>query len=78
MALWLLENGAELNPKANVREAANGRGIWSTGDLAKASEVARVPWKLLMTRRSAMEALGLSKERLNKNWGGRTYGCHDV
>ena len=44
LALWLLENGAELNPRASVREDDAGRGIWSTGTLERDAEVARVPW----------------------------------
>ncbi len=35
-------------------------GIWSTGDLERDAEVARVPWKLLLTRASAQDALSLS------------------
>ena len=62
LALWLLENGAELNPRASVREDDAGRGIWSTGTLERDAEVARVPWKLLLTRASAQDALKLSSE----------------
>lgn len=29
LALWLLENGAELNPRASVREDDAGRGDWA-------------------------------------------------
>ena len=37
-------------------------GIWSTGTLERDAEVARVPWKLLLTRASAQDALKLSSE----------------
>ena len=32
LALWLLENGAELNPRASVREDDAGRGDWGVED----------------------------------------------
>lgn len=37
-------------------------GIWSTGDLKTGAEVARVPWKLLITRATAREALDIPRD----------------
>lgn len=72
LALWLLENGAELNPRASVREDEVGRGIWSSGALDLGAEVAKIPWRLLLTKATAMRSLGLSP-RLAKEVG--EYPC---
>lgn len=42
-------------------------GIWSTGDLNMGAEVARVPWKLLITRATAREALDIPRD-LAQDW----------
>ncbi|CAK9031918.1 5 bisphosphate carboxylase/oxygenase large subunit N-methyltransferase [Durusdinium trenchii] len=59
LALWLLEHGEQVHPSARLAFAARGgRGIWSLGALEKGAEVARIPWKLLLTQASAKKALG--------------------
>lgn len=57
LALWLLEQGAQVNSAAAVQSSATGRGIWSTQPLEQGAEVARIPYKLLLTQASAEKAL---------------------
>ena len=37
-------------------------GIWSSGALDLGAEVAKIPWRLLLTEATAMRSLGLSPE----------------
>jgi hypothetical protein len=47
-------------------------GIWSSGALDLGAEVAKIPWRLLLTKATAMRSLGLSP-RLAKEVG--EYPC---
>lgn len=47
-----------MNGKAGVQSDATGRGIWATAEIQKGEEIAKVPAELLLTKASAVKALG--------------------
>ena len=49
-------------PFSGGKPSPSPGGIWSSGPLELGAEVARVPWRLLLTRATAMRSLGLTPE----------------